>query len=85
MTENPKRSQKKMSKTDRLQLIGLLTIARTKGQELESIKETFLKLLHNPYLGEDEFWDMVWNSRNLVEMLDKSLKTRMKVKELGKR
>lgn len=67
----------KPTKTEYLQLIGLVTLGRIKGNELNSIMEAFTKILKHPYLGEDEFWDMVYGSGNIQEKLDKSLKGRM--------
>lgn len=68
----------KPTKSEYLQLIGLVTLGRIKAKEIDSIKEAFQKILKYPYLGEDEFWDMVYDSGNIQEMLDKSLKGKMK-------
>ena len=77
--------EKRLTKNQRMQLIGLCTIARTKGNELTSIKEAFNEILGNPYLGEDMFWDIVWDSNNVVDMIDaKKFRKDWNVKELGK-
>ena len=78
MTNKLKSNQKKPSKSEYLQLIGLVTLGRIKSKELDSIKEAFQTILKHPYLGEDEFWDMVYDTANIQEMLDRSLKGKMK-------
>lgn len=76
----------KLTKSQRIQLIGLCTIARTKGNELETIKQSFNEILGNPYLGEDMFWNIVWDDKNIVDMIDSKKFTKdWNVKELGKR
>ena len=76
--------RKTLTKNERLQLIGLCTIARTEGNLLESIKQSFMEILGEPYLGEDLFWEIVYGSENVIQMIDnKEFKRRVNVKGIG--